>query len=73
MNIFPEIESVYRWKENIEEDSEALILGKTTDERLDELIKRVKKLHSYETPEVLALEVEEGLSEYFDWIEKNVK
>lgn len=65
--------SVYRWKENIEEDSEALILGKTTDERLDDLINRLKELHSYETPEVLALEVGEGLSEYLDWVEKNVK
>lgn len=73
MNIFPEIVSVYRWKENIEEDSEALILGKTSEERLDDLIKRLKELHSYETPEVLALEVGEGLSEYLDWVEKNVK
>ncbi len=73
VNVFPEIKSVYRWKGSVEKDSEAFILGKTTGDCLNQLIKRIKELHSYENPEILALEVEEGLSEYLDWVEKNVK
>jgi len=60
VNIIGAIESVYRWEGKIARDREALMIIKTTDERYPELELRIKELHSYSTPEVLALKIERG-------------
>ncbi len=73
VNIVSMIESIYRWKGKVEEESEALLFGKTTRKNLDVLISRVKELHSYETPEILAFEASKGLPDYLKWVENNVK
>lgn len=53
--------------------SEALLLVKTSDEKLDGLIARVKELHSYEIPEILALPIERGSQEYLKWLEESLR
>jgi periplasmic divalent cation tolerance protein len=68
VNIIGAIESVYRWEGKITRDHEALMIIKTTDARYPELERRVKELHSYSTPEVLALKVEQGPAEYLKWL-----
>src|SRR5215831_17144916 len=68
VNIVGAIESVYRWEGKIVRDAEALIVIKTTDERYGDLERRVKQLHSYSTPEVIAIKIERGSTEYLAWL-----
>jgi periplasmic divalent cation tolerance protein len=68
VNIVAAIESVYRWEGKITRDSEALMIIKTTDDRYPELEHRVKELHSYSTPEVIAMRIERGSEQYLNWL-----
>ncbi len=70
VNIHP-IESIYRWKGSIEEDIEATMLVKTRASLVDEIIKRVKKLHSYEVPCIISIPIEKGNPDYLQWIEES--
>ncbi len=72
-NVVPRVSSTYWWKGKIERAEEALLLLKTTEGKMDGLISRVKELHSYETPEVLALPVGEGSPEYLKWLGESLK
>lgn len=72
-NVVESVESVYWWKGKVEHDSESLIILKTKESKLDELIERVKQLHSYENPEIVAVPVLKGSSEYLDWIDEELK
>src|SRR5262245_34239180 len=58
VNIVPNIESIYRWEGRIATDSELLLMVKTTVENYSDLEARVKALHTYSTPEVLAIRVD---------------
>ena len=68
VNIVAAIESIYRWEGKVTRDSEALMILKTTEERYPELERRVKELHSYSTPEVVALRIERGSEQYLNWL-----
>ncbi len=68
VNIVPNLRSFFRWDGKITEEGEALLLLKTTGDRLDALAQRVKRLHSYELPEVIALPIVGGLQAYLDWV-----
>jgi periplasmic divalent cation tolerance protein len=72
VQILPEIESVYRWEGKIERQSEVLILAKTTRARFDELEREVRALHSYETPEIIAVPILTGSIPYLEWLQKSV-
>ena len=54
-------------------DQEVLILFKTSWSLYDDLESRIKELHPYDTPEILALDIERGVQEYFDWIDEVTK
>ncbi len=69
VNILFPVQSIYRWNDQIQEDREALLVVKTTAQMLEPLSLRVKQLHSYELPEIIALEVVAGASDYLDWID----
>ena len=73
VNVLSKISSTYRWKGKIVHASEALLLVKTSDKMLDRLIARVKELHSYENPEILALPIEKGSREYLKWLEESLR
>lgn len=73
VNVISGVNSTYWWKGKIERSNEALLLLKTSREKLDGLIDRVKELHSYETPEVLALPVEKGSPDYLKWLEESLR
>jgi periplasmic divalent cation tolerance protein len=72
VNVVGAIESVYRWEGQVTTDRETLLIIKTTDERYQELERRVKELHSYTTPEVIAFRIERGSSEYLSWLRDSV-
>jgi periplasmic divalent cation tolerance protein len=69
VNIVPRVDSLFRWEGKIEEESESLLLVKTRAELLSEVIHLVKEIHSYEVPEIVALPVIGGNSEYLAWVE----
>lgn len=68
VQILPEIESVYRWEGKIERQSETLILAKTTTGKFADLEREVRALHSYETPEIIAVPIVAGSSPYLEWL-----
>ncbi len=70
-NIVPKIRSIYRWEGAVQDESEALMLIKTTDGAFDALVSRVKELHSYSVPEIIALPIGAGSSDYLQWIEES--
>lgn len=72
VNILGGIESIYRWEGRIARDSEVLMIIKTTSERYAELEEQIKALHSYTTPEVIALRIECGAEAYLKWIGESV-
>ena len=69
VNIVPGIVSVYRWKEKIEKDEELLLLIKTARSRYASLQQRIQALHPYELPEIIAVSIQTGQTDYIQWIE----
>jgi len=68
VNIIKDISSVYRWKGEIQEDNEHLLLIKTTEDKSESLIQKINAIHSYETPECIGFKVEKGSQKYLNWI-----
>jgi periplasmic divalent cation tolerance protein len=70
-NILPAVESIYRWKGNVETSSEVLVVFKTSVTRLNTLISRLQVLHPYEVPEILGIRVEKGSIPYLRWVSES--
>jgi periplasmic divalent cation tolerance protein len=68
VNLIPRLTSIYRWQEKIESAEEVLLLIKTSAERLTELEATLHRLHSYEVPEFLVLNIESGSRPYLSWL-----
>ena len=68
VNIIKDIRSIYSWQGKIEDDSEVLMVVKTRSELFDSLSKKVKELHSYSVPEIIALPIIKGSEDYLKWI-----
>ena len=68
VQILPEMESVYRWQGKIERQSEILLIAKTTAAKFAELEREVRALHSYETPEIVAVPLIAGSTPYLEWL-----
>lgn len=64
----PGLTSVYEWQGHIEEDTETLLLIKTTSERFAALRERVIALHPYAVPELIAVDIRDGLPAYLEWL-----
>ncbi len=73
VQILPEMESVYRWQGKIERQPEILLLAKTTLSKFEDLEREVRGLHSYETPEIIALPIVAGSAPYLDWLTASLK
>jgi len=73
VNIIPKMESFYRWEGEVLTDSEALLLCKTSADRMEALEEYVAENHPYELPECVAITITEGLEEYLEWIEREVE
>ncbi len=68
VNIVGPIRSIYRWRDRVEDDREYLLIAKTRATLYIKLEKRVRELHTYEVPEVLALSVDRGSPPYVKWV-----
>ena len=69
-NLVSPIRSIYRWGGKVWDEKEWLLIIKTQRSRFEKLEKRVRSLHSYTTPEIIALPIVEGSSPYLRWIEE---
>ena len=72
VNILPGVRSIYRWKGEVEQADETLALVKTTQQSFSALRDRIKELHPYETPEIIAVPIVEGLTDYLAWVREQV-
>ena len=69
VNIIPQIRSIYWWEGKVCQDDEVMLISKTKQSLFTTLMDRVKVLHSYEVPEIIAFPISEGSPEYLSWIE----
>ncbi len=69
-NIVKNVRSIYRWQGKLADDAEVLLIIKTRQPLFQSLSEEVKRLHSYDTPEIIALPIVEGSSSYLNWILK---
>lgn len=72
-NIIDNMNSIYWWKDKIEYDNEAILIVKTKEALVAELIEKVKALHGYECPCIVSLPILAGNQPYLEWIEKETK
>lgn len=70
VNIIKNIRSIYSWEGKIEDEAEVLMIVKTRKALIDSLVKKVKELHSYTVPEIIALPVVEGSEDYLEWLKE---
>jgi periplasmic divalent cation tolerance protein len=68
VNLLPGIRSIYVWREALQRDSEALLLIKTRQGRFSALAARLRELHPYDLPEIIACPISQGLPEYLQWV-----
>jgi periplasmic divalent cation tolerance protein len=67
------VESFYTWKHKLESAREHLLIMKTSAQQLSQLEREVKRLHTYDVPEFIALPITEGSAGYLSWLSKSVK
>ncbi len=73
VQIMPEMESVFFWKDKVERQPETLLIIKTTDANFDDLQREARALHTYETPEIVALPITAASAPYLEWLTATVK
>ena len=73
VNIIDNMNSMYVWEGKIQDDKEAILIAKTTEARVPQLIEKVKTLHSYDCPCIVSIPVSGGNKEFLDWIASEVK
>lgn len=73
VNIVKGLRSIYRWKDAIEDDTEVLMIAKTQKGLFGSLSAKVRELHSYTVPEIIALPIIEGSEDYLKWLNTSVR
>lgn len=68
VNVLPGVTSVYRWQDEVQEDAEVLLIVKTTAGAYPQLEETVRARHPYELPELIAVPVSRGISQYLSWL-----
>lgn len=71
-NVIPAITSYFWWEGKVDQSGEAALILKTASSRLDELKQRVRQLHSYECPCIVAWKIESGDQSFLDWVREVV-
>jgi periplasmic divalent cation tolerance protein len=72
VNVVPGIYSVFHWEGKVDEASEWLLVIKSTRARMEDLKAEIRKIHSYAVPEIVALQIVDGSTDYLDWIDREV-
>ncbi|MBI5213491.1 MAG: divalent-cation tolerance protein CutA [Nitrospirae bacterium] len=70
VNIVKGVRSIYSWQGKIEDDAEVLMIAKTQRHLFEALKKRLKELHSYTVPEIIAIPIIEGSEDYLNWLKE---
>jgi periplasmic divalent cation tolerance protein len=73
VNILPQVRSIYRWKEKVEDAGEWMLVIKSRRDLFLALRAEIEKMHSYEVPEIIALPVVEGSDAYLGWLDHELK
>ena len=73
VNILDNMNSLYMWQGEMQDDTETVMIAKTTEAHVPELIEKVKALHSYDCPCIVSLPVLNGYQPFLDWIAGEVK
>ena len=73
VNIIDRMNSLYWWEGKIQDDLEAILIAKTKESLVKELIEKVKSLHSYTTPCIISLPILDGNKDYLAWLAKETK
>ena len=73
VNIVPKVNSFFKWQSKPDSAQESLLIIKTRKALLSEITETVKRIHSYEVPEIIALPITGGNEEYLEWIDNEVK
>jgi periplasmic divalent cation tolerance protein len=73
VNLVPGLTSIYRWQNRLRREPECLLLIKTSAARFESLRTRLRALHPYDTPEIVALPITHGDSEYLQWLTENLQ
>ena len=71
-NIIPQIRSIYHWQGQIHDEPEVMMVAKTRQEMLPAIIEKVRSMHSYDVPEIVAVPMAGALDSYLSWIDANV-
>ena len=72
VNILENMNSIYMWQGKVQDDREVVMIAKTTEACVPELVEKVKSLHSYDCPCIVSLPVSGGSQSFLDWITKEV-
>lgn len=72
VNIIPNVVSVYQWDSQVICDSEVKLVIKSTSTLFSQIELKIKELHPYETPEIIALNIQQGSEQYLHWINESV-
>jgi len=70
-NVIKDVHSIFRWKKKIEREKEVLLILKSKQGCFAKIVKTVKKYHSYDVPEIIALPIIGGSKDYLKWLQKN--
>jgi periplasmic divalent cation tolerance protein len=70
-NVTATVDSIYRWKGEVETATEVIVLFKTTPPRFAAFQEKLKLLHPYETPEIISLRIDGGSPDYLRWVSEN--
>ncbi|MFC1568841.1 divalent-cation tolerance protein CutA [bacterium] len=73
VNRLPGIQSMYIWEGKLCDDQEWLLIMKSKKSVLDQVISKIKSIHSYDTPEIIALPIMGGSEDYLNWLETNTQ
>lgn len=72
-NILPRVKSIFRWQGKVSQEYESMMILKSKAELFEKLTEKVKRLHSYEVPEIIACPIVKGLRAYLDWISRETR
>ena len=73
VNIIENMNAMYMWDGKLQDDNETVLIAKTTQARVNELIEKVKTLHSYDCPCIVSLAVSDGNPEFLNWVSNEVQ
>ncbi len=73
VNIVPKVSSFFWWQDKIDSAQESLLIAKTKASQLNESVRLVKEIHSYDIPEIIAVPIVGGNQEYLQWIDKEAE